>query len=75
MVDGLIRDGRVVVEQGEIRLADFTPRLSDRQQTLATELVGRISAAGVEPPTLEGRSCAEDHQFLAGTSPIQMKAA
>ena len=53
VVDGLIRDGRIVVEQGEIRLADFAPRLTDRQHALAMELVDRISAAGVEPPTLE----------------------
>ena len=53
VVDGLIRDGRIVVEQGEIRLADFAPRLSDRQQALATELVARIEAGGVEPPSLE----------------------
>jgi selenocysteine-specific elongation factor len=58
VVDGLIRDGRIVVEQGEARLADFAPRLTDRQQTLAADLVARIEAGGVEPPSLEELSSA-----------------
>ncbi|MFL5619010.1 MAG: selenocysteine-specific translation elongation factor [Gemmatimonadaceae bacterium] len=53
IVDAMLRDGRIVAEQGEVRLADFAPRLSDRQQTLATELAARITAGGVEPPSLD----------------------
>jgi selenocysteine-specific elongation factor len=53
VVDGLIRDGRVVVEQGEARLADFAPRLTDRQQALAADLLSRIETGGAEPASLE----------------------
>jgi selenocysteine-specific elongation factor len=51
LVDSLLRDGRIIAEQGEVRLAGFAPRLSERQGTLATELSKRIAAAGVEPPS------------------------
>ena len=53
VVAGLVHEGRVVAEQGEIRLADFAPRLSDRQRALATDLLARLEAAGVEPPALD----------------------
>ena len=53
VVDGLLREGRIVVEQGDVRLADFAPRLSEKQQALATQLVARIEAGGVEPPSVE----------------------
>ena len=53
IVDGLLRDGRIVAEQGEVRLAEFTAHLSDRQQSLASDLVRRIVAAGAEPPSLD----------------------
>ena len=60
IVDGLLRDGRIVAEQGEVRLAEFEARLSDRQQSLATHLVSRIVAAGAEPPSLEELAGAMD---------------
>jgi selenocysteine-specific elongation factor len=53
VVDGLIGARRIIVEHGEVRLADFAPRLTERQQTLATDLVDRIAAGGLEPQTLE----------------------
>ena len=53
VVGVLARDGRVIAEQGEIRLADFAPRLTERQQALATDLLDRLEAAGVEPPALD----------------------
>ncbi|HEX7978291.1 MAG TPA: selenocysteine-specific translation elongation factor [Gemmatimonadaceae bacterium] len=45
--------GELVLEQGDVRLAAFSARLSDRQRALATELVGKLTAAGPEPPTVE----------------------
>jgi selenocysteine-specific elongation factor len=53
LVEVMLRDGRIVAEQGEVRLAEFAPRLSERQRTLATDLVARIGTAGVEPPSLD----------------------
>jgi selenocysteine-specific elongation factor len=53
IIDAMVRDGWIVAEQGEVRLADFAPRLSQRQEALAAELVTRIAAAGVEPPSLD----------------------
>ena len=53
IVDGLLRDGRIVAEQGEVRLAEFAARLTGRQQSLASDLVSRIVAAGAEPPSLD----------------------
>jgi selenocysteine-specific elongation factor len=53
LIDAHLRDGRVVADQGDVRLAEFAPRLSERQRTLATALVARIGAAGVEPPSLD----------------------
>ena len=53
VIDALIRDGRVVADHGEVRLAGFAPRLTERQQTVATELVRRIAAGGSEPPSLD----------------------
>ena len=61
VVDGLIREGRIVVEQGDARLADFAPRLSDRQQSLAAVLVSRIELGGAEPPSLEELASAMAH--------------
>jgi selenocysteine-specific elongation factor len=49
----LVAAGEVVLEQGDVRLASFAPRLSDRQRTLAADLIGRLTAAGPEPPTVE----------------------
>jgi len=60
IVDRLLRDGRIVAEQGDVRLAEFEARLSDRQQSLATHLVSRIVAAGAEPPSLEELAAAMD---------------
>ena len=53
VVGALVHDGRVIAEQGEIRLTEFAPRLSDRQRALATDLLGRLEAAGVEPPSVD----------------------
>ena len=53
MIDSMVRDGRIVAEHGDVRLAEFAPRLSDRQQTLADELMSRIAAGGVEPASLD----------------------
>jgi selenocysteine-specific elongation factor len=57
LVDAVLADlvgaGELVLEQGDVRLAEFTARLSDRQRALAAELVARLTAAPAEPPTLE----------------------
>jgi selenocysteine-specific elongation factor len=53
VIDSLLRDGLTVAEQGDIRLIDFAPRLTERQRTLASDLSTRIADAGVEPPSLE----------------------
>ena len=53
VIDSMIRDGRVVADQGDVRLADFAPRLTERQQALANDLMDRIAAGGVEPPSLD----------------------
>ena len=53
IIERLLRDGQIVAEQGEVRLAGFAARLSGRQQSLATDLVSRILAAGAEPPSLD----------------------
>ena len=53
VIDALVREGRLAVEQGEIRLAEFAPRLSGRLATTAAALRERLAAAGSEPPTLE----------------------
>jgi selenocysteine-specific elongation factor len=53
VIDALVRDGRLAVDQGDIRLAEFAPRLSGRQATMAATLRERLAAAGAEPPTLE----------------------
>ena len=52
-IDDMLRDGLIVAEQGDIRLVAFSPRLSERQQSLATDLGSRIASAGAEPPSLE----------------------
>ena len=49
----LSRTGRVVVEQGEVRLSEHAPQLTERQRAIADELRERIASAGVEPPSLE----------------------
>ena len=53
VLDALVLSGRVVAEQGEIRLAEHAPQLTERQRALADDIRGRIAAAGVEPPSLE----------------------
>jgi selenocysteine-specific elongation factor len=53
IIEELLREGQIVAEQGEVRLASFVARLSDRQQSLAADLVNRIVAAAAEPPSLE----------------------
>jgi selenocysteine-specific elongation factor len=53
VVDELVRDGRVAVAQGEVRLATFAPRLTGSQRTLANDVLGRLATAANEPPTLE----------------------
>ena len=45
--------GRVVVEQGLVRRADFAPTLSSAQRALRDELVQQLTAAGTEPPSLD----------------------
>jgi selenocysteine-specific elongation factor len=49
----LVMAGELVLEQGDVRLAEFTAHLSDRQRILAAELLARLAAAGSEPPTLD----------------------
>ena len=53
VIDDLARAGRVVVEQGDVRLAEHAPRLTERQLSIASELLERIAGAGIEPPSLE----------------------
>jgi selenocysteine-specific elongation factor len=53
VLEELVSAGQLVLEGGDVRLADFTARLSDRQRALAADLVARLSAAGAEPPTVE----------------------
>ena len=53
VIDDLLGAGRVVAEQGEVRLAEHVPRLTERQQAIASDLCERIAAADVEPPSLE----------------------
>jgi selenocysteine-specific elongation factor len=53
VIDALLGAGRMVAEQGEVRLAEHVPRLTERQQAIASDLRERIAAAGVEPPSLE----------------------
>jgi selenocysteine-specific elongation factor len=53
VVGELVSAGEIVLEQGDVRLASFSPRLAERQRTLAGELMGRLAAAGSEPPTIE----------------------
>jgi selenocysteine-specific elongation factor len=53
VLDDLVAAGEIVLDQGDVRLADFTARLSDRQRNLAAALVGRLTAAGSEPPAVD----------------------
>jgi selenocysteine-specific elongation factor len=53
VTEELVVAGQLVLDQGDVRLAEFTATLSDRQRSLATELVARLTAAGAEPPTVE----------------------
>jgi selenocysteine-specific elongation factor len=53
VIDAMLRDGVIVGDQGDVRLAGFAPRLTDRQQALASDLMHRIADGGVEPPSLE----------------------
>jgi selenocysteine-specific elongation factor len=49
----LVSAGELVLGQGDVRLAGFSARLSERQQAIAAQLVARLTAAGAEPPTVE----------------------
>ena len=53
MLAELVSAGELVLEQGDVRLAGFSARLSERQRGLADQLVARLTAAGAEPPTVE----------------------
>ena len=53
VVDELVRDGRLAVAQGEVRLTTFAPRLTESQRTMANDVLGRLATAGNEPPTIE----------------------
>jgi len=53
VIGELVSAGALVLEQGDVRLAEFTAHLSDRQRALAAELVAHLTAAGAEPPTVE----------------------
>jgi len=53
VTEELVVAGQLVLDQGDVRLAEFTATLSDRQRSLATELVARLTAAGAVPPTVE----------------------
>ena len=46
--------GRVEGEGGWVRAADFVPRLTQRQETLAARLRADAMIGGLEPPTLRG---------------------
>ena len=56
-VDGVLArlagEGRIAMDQGEVRLAGFSPRLTDRQRRIADEIRAHLGSAGSEPPTLE----------------------
>lgn len=54
----LVADGAIAMEHGEVRLAGFSPRLSERQRRAADDIAARIAVAGTEPPTLEELSAA-----------------
>jgi selenocysteine-specific elongation factor len=53
VIEHLVRAGRVAVDQGDVRLAEHVPQLTERQRALATDLTRRIASAGAEPPSLE----------------------
>ncbi|MBW8771134.1 MAG: SelB C-terminal domain-containing protein, partial [Gemmatimonadetes bacterium] len=53
VLEELVAAGELVAEQGDVRLADFSARLSDRQRTLAEHIIAKLTAAGAEPPTVE----------------------
>jgi len=53
VLEQLAAEGVIVAEQGEVRLAGFSPQLTERQRGFADALLTRIAAASVEPPTLE----------------------
>jgi selenocysteine-specific elongation factor len=48
----LVADGVVVVEQGQVRRRDWSPRLSSSDERVLVELDRAIEAAGVEPPSV-----------------------
>jgi selenocysteine-specific elongation factor len=53
VLEELVSAGELVLEQGDVRLAGFTTRLSEKQRALADQIVARLTAAGAEPPSVE----------------------
>jgi selenocysteine-specific elongation factor len=49
----LVREDRLVLDQGDVRLVEFAPRLTTPQRALADDLRARVAAAGNEPPTID----------------------
>jgi selenocysteine-specific elongation factor len=74
VVDELVAAGEVVLEQGDVRLATFSARLTERQGTLAAELVSRLTAAASEPPTLEELAAAMGARAAEVTSVSRLLA-
>jgi selenocysteine-specific elongation factor len=53
LLAALAAEGVVVMEQGLVRRAGFTPRLSAEQETVRVALLRALENAGQEPPTLD----------------------
>jgi selenocysteine-specific elongation factor len=53
LLSALSIDGRLVVGQGLVTRAGFSPTLSTAQLRLSTALIETLAAAGVAPPTVE----------------------
>jgi selenocysteine-specific elongation factor len=53
VIDGLVRSGEVVAEQGGLRASGFSAAMTDRQRRVAKTIMDRLGEAGAEPPTLD----------------------
>jgi selenocysteine-specific elongation factor len=52
-IDALQARGAIAVEQGIVRVPDFTPRLSPAEAAVGERLLAALDAAGHEPPSLD----------------------
>ncbi|MAE95589.1 MAG: selenocysteine-specific translation elongation factor [Deltaproteobacteria bacterium] len=52
LIEGLAGEGRIEVEEKVLRAADFAPRLSEREESIAARLRSAAKGAGLEPPTV-----------------------